>query len=200
MLYFWDLHFQIFWSKIADRKANKAPEGSGAFKILEICGVEIDMVKLTVRIKAGDLYDYMLRHSYNSPAGILGSAFGAVLIIFAFVSRYWAILVLGALMLLYLPWTLFIRSRKQILSNPSFQEPLQYTLDDMGLTISQGEEEARMEWGDMYKAVSTGRSIILYTSRVNATIFPKRELGDQKAAVIEMISTHMPPARVKIRS
>lgn len=158
------------------------------------------MVKLTVRIKAGDLYDYMLRHSYNSPAGILGSAFGAVLIIFAFVSRYWAILVLGALMLLYLPWTLFIRSRKQILSNPSFQEPLQYTLDDMGLTISQGEEEARMEWGDMYKAVSTGRSIILYTSRVNATIFPKRELGDQKAAVIEMISTHMPPARVKIRS
>ena len=57
-----------------------------------------------------------------------------------------------------------------------------------------------MAWGDMYKAVSTGRSIILYTSRVNATIFPKRQLGDSKASVIEMISTHMPPARVKIRS
>lgn len=158
------------------------------------------MVKLTVKIEAGDLYDYMLRHSYNSPAGILGSAFGAVLIIFALASQRWAILVLGGVMLLYLPWTLFLRSRKQILSNPSFQEPLQYTLDDEGLTISQGEEEAEMAWGDMYKAVSTGRSIILYTSRVNATIFPKRELGDQRAAVIEMISTHMPPAKVKIRS
>lgn len=158
------------------------------------------MVKLTVKIEAGDLYDYMLRHSYNSPAGILGSAFGAVLIIFALASQRWVILVLGAVMLLYLPWTLFLRSRKQILSNPSFQEPLQYTLDDEGLTISQGEEEAEMAWGDMYKAVSTGRSIILYTSRVNATIFPKRELGDQRAAVIEMISTHMPPAKVKIRS
>lgn len=158
------------------------------------------MVKLTVKIEAGDLYDYMLRHSYNSPAGILGSAFGAVLIIFALASRHWAVLVLGAVMLLYLPWTLFIRSRKQILGNPSFQEPLQYTLDENGLTISQGEEEAEMAWGDMHKAVSTSRSIILYTSRVNATIFPKRELGDQKAAVIEMISTHMPPAKVKIRS
>lgn len=158
------------------------------------------MVKLTVKIEAGDLYDYMLRHSYNSPAGILGSAFGAVLIIFALASQHWVVLVLGALMLLYLPWTLFIRSRKQILSNPSFQEPLQYVLDQTGLTISQGEEEAGMAWEDMYKAVSTSRSIILYTSRVNATIFPKRELGDQKAAVIEMISTHMPPGKVKIRS
>lgn len=157
------------------------------------------MVKLTVKIEAGDLYDYMLRHSYNSPAGILGSTFGAALVIFALASRHWALLVPGALMLLYLPWTLFVRSRRQILSNPSFQEPLQYTLDEKGLTISQGEEEAEMEWGGMHKAVSTGRSIILYTSRVNAAIFPKRELGDQKAAVIEMISKHMPPAKVKIR-
>ncbi len=169
-------------------------------KILKIFSLEIGMIKLTVKIEAGDLYDYMLRHSYNSPAGILGSAFGAVLIIFALASQHWVVLVLGALMLLYLPWTLFIRSRKQILSNPSFQEPLQYVLDQTGLTISQGEEEAGMAWEDMYKAVSTSRSIILYTSRVNATIFPKRELGDQKAAVIEMISTHMPPGKVKIRS
>lgn len=158
------------------------------------------MIKLTVKIEAGDLYDYMLRHAYNSPAGILGGAFGAALIVYAFASRQWMVLVLGAVMLLYLPWTLFIRSRKQILSNPSFQEPLQYILNDEGLTISQGEEEAGMVWEDMYKAVSTGRSIILYTSRANATIFPKRELGDQKEAVIEMISTHMPPKKVKIRS
>lgn len=103
-------------------------------------------------------------------------------------------------MLLYLPWTLFIKSRSQILSNPSFQEPLKYILDEEGLTVSQGEAWEKMAWEDMHKAVSTGRSIILYTSRVNATLFPKRLLGDKKAAVIEIISTHMPPAKVKIRS
>ncbi len=161
---------------------------------------ETDMIKLTVKIEAGDLYDYMLRHSYNSPAGIIGSALAAVAILYALASRYWMLLVLGIVLLVYLPWTLFIRSRKQVLNNPGFQEPLQYTLNDQGLTVSQGEEEAVMAWEDMYKAVSTGRSIILYTSRVSATIFPKRQLGDQKAAVIEMISTHMPPAKVKIRS
>lgn len=161
---------------------------------------ETDMIKLTVKIEAGDLYDYMLRHSYNSPAGIIGSALAAVAILYALASRYWMLLVLGIVLLVYLPWTLFIRSRRQVLNNPGFQEPLQYTLNDEGLTVSQGEEEAVMAWEDMYKAVSTGRSIILYTSRVSATIFPKRQLGDRKAAVIEMISTHMPPEKVKIRS
>ena len=87
-----------------------------------------------------------------------------------------------------------------MLSNPVFQEPLRYILYEEGLTVAQGEAREQMAWEDMYRAVSTGRSIILYTSRINATIFPKRQLGDRKAAVIEMISTHMPPAKVKIRS
>lgn len=157
------------------------------------------MVNLTVKINAGDLYDYMLRHSFNSPSGILGSTFGAVLIVYAVMSGRWAFIVLGLVMLLYLPWTLFIKSRRQILSNPGFQDALEYTLDDRGLTVAQGEESVTFAWEDMQKAVSTSRSIILYTSPVNATIFPKRELGDLKAAVIEVISTHMPPAKVKIR-
>ena len=157
------------------------------------------MVELDVKIEAGDLYDYMLMHSYNSPAGILGSAFGAILILFAVATRQWPFIILGAVKLLYLPWTLFIRSRRQILSNPSFRNPLHYVLGEQEITISQGEEQVQYSWEELYKAVSTGRSIILYTSRVNATIFPKRQLGEQKAAVIEMISTHMPSSKVKIR-
>lgn len=157
------------------------------------------MINLSVKIEAGDLYDYMLMHSYNSPAGLVGSTFGALLIIFAIATQQWIFIVLGLVMLLYLPWTLFLKSRTQLLNNPAFQEPLQYTLDEEGLTVSQGEAREKMAWEDMHKAVSTGRSIILYTSRVNATIFPKRQLGDQRVAVIEMISTHMPPSKVKIR-
>ena len=157
------------------------------------------MLEFDIKIEAGDLYDYMLRHSYNSASGIIGSCFGALLVVFAFGTGQWLYLVLGAVMLLYLPWTLFIRSRKQILGNASFAKPLHYKLDEEGLTISQGEDSVQYLWEEMHKAVSTGRSIILYTSPVNATIFPKIQLEDKKPALSEMISTHMPPARVKIR-
>lgn len=158
------------------------------------------MIELDIKIEAGDLYDYMLRHSYNSSSGILGSTLGAVMILVALAKSQWLFLIGGLVLLLYLPWVLFIKSRQQILNNPTFKEKLHYKLDDEGLTITQGEAEAKQSWEDMHKAVSTGRSIILYTSRVNATIFPKRQLGDQKTAVVEMISTHMPPSKVKIRN
>lgn len=158
------------------------------------------MVELDVKIKAGDLYDFMLMHSYNQLSGLLGSVLGALMIIVALSTKKWLFLIGGIVLLLYLPWVLFIKSRQQILGNPVFQQPLHYVLDEKGVTISQGEETATQAWEDMVKAVSTNKSIILYTSKVNATIFPKSQLGDQKAAVIEIISTHMPPAKVKIRA
>lgn len=158
------------------------------------------MIELDVKIEAGDLYDYMLRHSYNSAAGILGSCFGALFVVFAVVTKQWLYLVFGVIVLLYLPWTLFLRSRQQVVNNPSFRHPLHYVLDEQGVTISQGEDSVQYLWEELYRAVSTGRSIILYTSRINATIFPKRQIGDEITSVIKMISTHMPPAKVKIRS
>lgn len=158
------------------------------------------MLELDVKIESKDLYDYMLRHSYNSPSGILGSCFGALLVVLAVLTGQWMYLVFGIIMLAYLPWTLFLRSKKQALTNAGFQKPLHYVLDDTGVTISQGEESVQYLWEEMVKAVSTGRSIILYTSPVNATLFPRRELGDRTAAVIEMISTHMPANKVKIRT
>ena len=158
------------------------------------------MLELDVKIESKDLYDYMLRHSYNSPSGILGSCFGALLVVLAVLTGQWMYLVFGIIMLAYLPRTLFLRSKKQALTNAGFQKPLHYVLDDTGVTISQGEESVQYLWEERVKAVSTGRSIILYTSPVNATLFPRRELGDKTAAVIEMISTHMPANKVKIRT
>ena len=67
------------------------------------------------------------------------------------------------------------------------------------MEVSQGEEVQMQKWADMYKAVSTPKSLIVYTSRVNASIFPKQDLGELVPGVIEMISTHMPPAKVSIR-
>jgi hypothetical protein len=157
------------------------------------------MVELDIKIEPGDLYDYNLRHAYNSNSGLMGSILGALMVIVGFSSKIWITMIAGIFLLLYLPWTLFIKSRQQALSNPVFKEKLHYVLDDSGITISQGDVTTTQSWDDMYKAVSTSRSIIVYTSKINATIFPKSQLGDKKSSVIEIISTHMPPSKVKIR-
>lgn len=157
------------------------------------------MVEFDVQIKAGDLYDYMMRHVYNSPMGIVGNGIGGVMVVAAVLMRNWLALILGLIILFYIPWSLFLKSRQQALKNPAFKKPLHFVMDDEGISVSQGEECQKQAWEDLFKAVSTPNSIIVYTSPVNASIFPKRELGAQKAQVIEMISTHMPPKKVKIK-
>lgn len=156
-------------------------------------------VKLNVKINAGDIYDYMLFHQYTSAPGLIGSSVGALLVVAFFMNRQWIFLIAGVIILLYLPWTLFIKSRQQALLNPAFKQELQYILNDEGLSVSQGEEMQTQKWEDMHKAVSTGRSIIIYTSPINATIIPRRCMTDCRTDVIHVISTHMPPKKVKIR-
>lgn len=157
-------------------------------------------VELDVKIEAGDIYDYLLMHNYNGAAGLLGSGVGAVVFLVGLARSQVIFVVAGLVLLLYLPWVLFLKSRQQALNNPAFREPLHYVLDEQGITVSQNGEEQHQDWAAMVKAVSTGRSIIIYTGRVNAAIFPRRAIGDKTTDVIEMISTHMPPKKVKIRN
>ncbi len=157
-------------------------------------------VEMDVKIEAKDLYDYLLMHAYHSSYGLILSCVGAVVVILGVVRGVPFYVFWGLLLLLCTPVTLFFGSRMQIKRNPAFRKPLHYVLDEQGITISQDGEEQHQDWADMVKAVSTGRSIIVYTSAVNATIIPKREMGDKKTDVIEIISTHMPPRKVNIKS
>ncbi|MCI8615481.1 MAG: YcxB family protein [Lachnospiraceae bacterium] len=156
-------------------------------------------VEFDVKITPGALYDYMLFHTYTSASGLIGSAVGALLVVGFFMGAGVIFLIAGAVILAYLPWTLFIKSRQQYLANPAFKNSLHYKMTEEGVEVSQGEEVQSQKWEDMYKAVSTPRSLILYTSPVNASVFPRKDLGEKTFGVIQIISAHMPPKKVKIR-
>ena len=70
---------------------------------------------------------------------------------------------------------------------------------EISVEVSQEDEKMMNPWGEFTKATATSKSIIIYVTRVRALIFPKECLGEQYEAVVKMISTHMPPAKVKIR-
>lgn len=156
-------------------------------------------LEFDVKITANVLFDYMLRHTYYSASGLIGTIVGALMLVRFFARGGVIFLIAGIVIFAYLPWTLFIKSRQQMVNTPAFKEPLHYKLTEEGMEVSQGEETQTQKWEDMYRAVSTQRSLIVYTSKVNASIFPRQDLGELTPQVIEMISTHMPPAKVKIR-
>ncbi len=156
-------------------------------------------LELDVKITSSDLYDYLLYHTYTGFSGMLGTLVG-VFLIMAFIStQYFIYLIAGVVLIAYMPCSLFLKAKQQALNNPVFKEPLHYKMTAEGISVSQGENEETQGWESCVKAVSTARSIILYTSRTTASIFPKRDLGEKKESLIQMISTHMPPKKVKIR-
>ena len=156
-------------------------------------------VEFDVKITAADLYDYMLSHTYNSFSGLFGSVVGAMFVVMYFYVGYFLYLIAGVVILLYIPGSLFLRAHKQVALNEAFKKPLHYVLTDEGVTVSQGENEMFQEWDVVYKAKSTNRSLLIYTSKVNAWIFPKRDLGKDKEAVIQIISAHVAPDKIKIK-
>ena len=157
-------------------------------------------LEFDVKIDAKVLYDYMLHHTYTSFQGVLGTAVGALMLVGFAATNYIIWLIGGIVLLAYLPWSLFLRSRQQMMNTPAFRQPLHYRMTEEGVEISQGEIKEFQKWENMVKAASTGKSIILYTSAVNASIFPRADLGEKQAFLIEMISKNMPAKKVKIRS
>ena len=156
-------------------------------------------VEFDVNMTTGKMYDYMLRHTFTSFAGIVGELLGFVLVAGFFVTNEWLYLAAGILCVFYQPVALYIRSKRQVEKNEIFSQPLHYTVDDEGISVKAGDNTDSLTWDKMYKAVSTTRSVILYTGIVNACIFPKEDMGAVKDDVIRLISTHMDAKQVNIR-
>lgn len=155
-------------------------------------------LEFDVKIKKKDIYDYQLQHVYTSATGLFGTIVGCLMIAIAFQNKTYILAVVGAFVVGYFPWILNIKSGAQAAS-PAFQEPFHYKMDEEGIQISKGEESQKIPWDMVTKAISTRKSIVLYTSKVNAFIFPRSELQDKTGLLIEMISTHVSPGKVKIR-
>lgn len=157
-------------------------------------------IEFDVKMTTAKMYDYMLYHTFRSFAGIMGEVVGIMLIACFFAAHKPLYLIAGIIVVFYLPVSLYINAKKQVMLNPVFKETLHYTLDDEGISITVGENSDSQKWADMHKAVSSGKSIIIYTNKINACIFPKADLKEKLPDVIRMISTHMDPKRVTIRT
>ncbi len=158
------------------------------------------MVEVEIQLTPGDLYDFNLRHSYSSLSGILSTAVGLVGVIYGIYAKYWLLLIVGAILLVYTPLVLLLKANQTYSLTPAMKKPLKYSFDENGLTVSQDENSQTYEWKDVVKAVSTGRSIIIYTTKYNATIIPRSQAGEKLPLVIQAISAGLEPKKNKIRN
>ncbi len=153
-----------------------------------------------VRITTPILFDFLLRHTYTSLQGILGVLIGLLAIGYFCYSGDLMFLIAGIVVLVYLPLTLLMRAVGQARTNPAFKDVIHYHLDERGIEVSQGQAAQRIAWAQIVRAKESGKSIFLYTSPVNATIFPKKDLAGKEQELYAMLEEYLPAEKLKLKT
>lgn len=163
-------------------------------------------VYIETQIDTKQMYEFMLNHTYKSLMGIVGVLLSIMAVIFLVV--YWgkyspaykALFFLIALMFTVInPVMLYLKSKKQVKANDSFQHPLCYTLSGKGIEVVQGENSLHIEWDDIIKVSSTKNLVIIYLSPVRAFIFPKVQIGEKFEEFKHMIADNIRCRKVTVK-
>lgn len=157
-------------------------------------------VRFSVRIKVKDMFLFLLQHSYRGASlivDVLITAGAVALLLMGFGKdnpvKTVALLFLALLFTLFYPVQLYLRAKKQVAGNAVFQEPLDYVLNDEGITMSQGEASESFAWSDVFRIKETRSLLMVYTGRVYACVWPKRELSACEPQVRELFRKHLTP-------
>lgn len=156
-------------------------------------------IEFEVTIDSKILFDYSVYHAYTGGAGLLATCFGAIGIILFVTTRYPLYLIFGLLILVYVPLSLKKSTAQTVRRVKTYQKPLKYLLDSEGIHVSQDEVSNTIPWENCIKAVSTKQSIVVYTGKRIASIFPRKQLGDNLPALIAVLCENMDAKKIKIR-
>ena len=76
---------------------------------------------------------------------------------------------------------------------------MHYLLDESGITVKMGEDEAHVEWNRVYRVKDTGRCILIYFTPTRANIIPKNEVTDKLADIRKVMTDGIGRYKVSIK-
>ncbi len=142
------------------------------------------------------LSDFYTSHNFMGGSGMLWPMIGAAALALAIFSPagtpmlYRGLyVVFGILFIVYIPWDLKRKARKQLKTNPFYAEPIHYILDEEGVTTIQGDKEASLAWEHFSKIKLTKKSMFLYMRNRNACVFSSSVFGDDLDAAYDWLKT-----------
>lgn len=159
-----------------------------------------------IKLQPMDMYRYNLYHTYSSASGYLPVV--AAVIAFAGAVKSWGeveltytvfYIMLGAVLLVYAPIMLYLRSKQQVLGSPVLKGTLHYVVDDTGITTSQGEASSTLAWDQVYRVVATKHNVLFCINVRNAFIVPRSQLGQEYEEVKKIAQEHLEKYRLKMK-
>ena len=149
--------------------------------------------KYEIKLKTGDMYRFLMRHTYTSVSGILSLVLSLLALYLVIVrwndmdETYQALLIIvAAYGPVFQPIWLYNRAKKQMAA-PAFAKPICYQFEEEGVIVSQDEEEGVIPWTAVRKVVRTKKYIYMYLDKKRCYIYPREQMQGDADAVADYI-------------
>ncbi len=144
-------------------------------------------MEFELKMDARTMGRFLLHYNYTRLTGVLGIILGvsSVGVLFGRFAMWsarervvWA--VIAFMFLVMQPLALWSKGKRQA-AQEAMQQPLICHIDDVGLTVTQGEASSECKWNNVRKIVFRKHEIYIYTSAIYATIITEESCKDRFA-------------------
>lgn len=150
--------------------------------------------KKSVNMTYKALLSYVLNTNYRNISGVLAVMISVVAIIVLVLgwgtltgTQKVIVFLLGISFTVLNPIMLAFKAFRQYKLSPSYKKPLDYTFEDDGIMIEQGELSQKISWKMVHRILLTKSMLAIYTSRMHAFVIPTEELGEDRGKILTAI-------------
>lgn len=166
-------------------------------------------LEFDIKLEAKDMFRFNMYQTYTGFSGWSSILFSVAILgmagyiyynhgdaVLANVILYVAIAIL---LLVYMPFTLWLRAGRSIKASPVLSNVLHYHVDEDGFTVTQGEASGVLAWKQIYKMVATKHQVLVYSNRMNAYVIPRTQLGEHYVPLAKLATSKLPKFRVRMK-
>ncbi|WZL82222.1 YcxB family protein [Vallitaleaceae bacterium 9-2] len=163
-----------------------------------------ELVQITVKTKTMDLFRFMLFHAYSSLSGVITMIFGLGSLIMLPVTYFvwkdaFVSLILLMVVIIYVivtPLNMLSQSKRQVISNPVFKNPITYHISDEIFEVQQYTGTVRLFWNQLFRIKKTPFDFLFYVNEQQAFVIPKKAMSEADNItlnqIIEKIGDQLP--------
>ena len=163
-------------------------------------------VEFDVNLTEKDIFRFNICQAYKGVQGLLSTIFPLFVIAVA-VYNYknaglgstMVYIMVGIFLIVYLPVSLWLRSKKVYRTSESLSNTLHFTFTEENISVSQGEQQVEFQWENIYKMIATGKMVLIYTNRIHAYIIPRVQIQEFYGELAVLAKSKLERFRIRMK-
>ncbi len=145
---------------------------------------------IDAEITQQELNTFLFGHTYRQPLMILVTILAIAWPVAVIVKGQGNIampLICSLFILIWIPFTTYLRAKNAKKLNPLYEKPFHYMLDEWGLHLEIEDDAIDVEWKKVTKMIFYKSVAVIYTGKNNAFLIPSTAMGARREEIMSFI-------------